>query len=41
MMELMMTMAVIALVFAAATTLVTVVAGGILKLKRGIARREA
>ena len=41
MMEFMMTIAVIALVFVAATILVALVARGLLRLKIGIFRREA
>ena len=41
MMEFMMTMAVIALVFVAATFLVALIAGGLLRLKRIVFRREA
>jgi len=41
MMEFLMTIAVIALVFVAATILVALVARGLLRLKIGIFRREA
>ena len=41
MMEFLMTMAVIALVFIAATVLVAMVAGGLFRLKDGIFKREA
>jgi hypothetical protein len=41
MMEFLMTMAVIALVFIAATVLVALVAGGLFRLKDGIFKREA
>jgi len=41
MMEFMMTMAVIALVFVAATIVVTLVARMLLKLKEGFVNREA
>ena len=41
MMEFMMTMAVIALVFVAATAVVALVAGGLLRLRKEIFRREA
>jgi hypothetical protein len=41
MMEFLMTMAIIALVFVAATVLVALFAGGLLRLKNGIFRREA
>ncbi|MGD8353420.1 MAG: hypothetical protein PVJ01_04565 [Pseudomonadota bacterium] len=41
MMEFMMTMAVIALVFVAATGLVALIAGGLLRLRDGLLRREA
>ena len=40
MMEFMMTMAVIALVFVAATVLVALVSGGLLRLKHSIFKRE-
>jgi len=40
MLEFMMTMAVIALVFVAATGLVVLLAGGVLRLKKGFLRRE-
>ena len=39
--EFMMTMAVIALVFVAATILVALLSGGLLRLKKGIFNREA
>ncbi len=39
--EFMMTMAVIALVFVAATILVALLSGGLLRLKNGIFNREA
>ena len=39
--EFMMTMAVIALVFVAATVLVALLSGGLLRLKKGIFNREA
>jgi hypothetical protein len=41
MMEFLMTMTVIALVFVAATFLVALLSGGILRLKKGIFSREA
>ena len=41
MMEFLMTMAVIALIFVAATALVALIAGGLLRLKEGVRRREA
>jgi hypothetical protein len=41
MMEFLMTMAVIALVFIAATVLVALLAGGLLRLKNGIFKHEA
>ena len=41
MMEFLMTMAVIAVVFVAATALVALVAGGLLRLKKGIFGHEA
>ena len=41
MMEFLMTMAVITLVFVAATAVVAIVAGGLLRLKNGIFNREA
>jgi hypothetical protein len=41
MMEFMMTMAVIALVFVTATGLVALIAGGLLRLKSGMTKREA
>ena len=41
MMEFLMTMAVIALVFVAATAVVAMIAGGLLRLKSGIFNREA
>jgi len=41
MMEFMMTMAIIALVFVSATVLVALIAGGLLRLKRGIFTQEA
>ena len=41
MMEFMMTMAVIALVFVAATILVALISGGLLRLKNGLVKREA
>ena len=41
MMEFLMTMAVIALVFVAATFLVALLAGGLLRLKSGIMKHEA
>jgi hypothetical protein len=41
MMEFMMTMAVIALVFVAATGLVALIAGGLLRLRSGLHKREA
>lgn len=41
MMEFLMTMTVIALVFVAATALVAMIAGGLLRLRKGITRREA
>ena len=41
MMEFLMTMAVIALVFIAATALVALISGGLLRLKEGSRRREA
>ena len=41
MMEFIMTMAVIALVFVAATFVVALVAGGLLRLKNGIFHRQA
>ena len=41
MMEFMMTMGVIALVFVAATVLVALLSGGLLRLKKGIFNREA
>jgi hypothetical protein len=40
MMEFLMTMAVIALVFVAATVLVALVSGGLLRLKHSIFKRE-
>ena len=40
MMEFLMTMGVIALVFAVATVLVALVAGGLFRLKDGILKRE-
>ncbi|MCJ7499213.1 hypothetical protein MUP29_03060, partial [bacterium] len=39
--EFMMTMTVIALVFVAATILVALLSGGLLRLKKGIFNREA
>ena len=39
-MEFLMTMAVIALVFVAATAVVAMVAGGLLRLKHGVFHRE-
>jgi len=41
MMEFLMTMAVITLVFVAATILVALVSGGLLRLKHGIFKNEA
>ena len=41
MMEFMMTMGVIALVFVAATVLVALLTGGLLRLKKSIFNREA
>ena len=41
MMEFLMTMATIATVFVSATVLVVLIAGGLLRLKRGIFTREA
>ena len=41
MMEFLMTMAVIALVFVAATVLVALLSGGLLRLKKGIFNSEA
>jgi hypothetical protein len=41
MMEFLMTMAVVALVFVAATFVVALVAGGLLRLKDGIMNRQA
>jgi len=41
MMEFMMTMTIIALVFVAATLLVALISGGLLRLKKGIFTREA
>jgi hypothetical protein len=41
MMEFLMTMAVIALVFVAATFLVALIAGGLLRLRKGLFRKEA
>lgn len=40
-MEFLMTMGVIALVFVAATALVSLIAGGLFRLKEGLRRREA
>ena len=41
MMEFMLTMAVIALIFVAATILVALAAGGLMKLKNAVFNREA
>ena len=41
MMEFLLTMAVIALIFVAATILVSLVAGGLMKLKDAVFNREA
>jgi hypothetical protein len=41
MMEFLMTMIVIALVFVAATILIALFSGGLLRLKKGIFNREA